>query len=104
VKRCAYTAFCCFLFFQESKLKELVSRYSEFINFPIYLLTEKEVEVPIDDDATEDKASDETDVTDKPTSEDEAGDDDGKLVLAPTLQCSLQSNRLVRLLSKLLFS
>ncbi len=32
---------------QEAKLKELVTRYSQFINFPIYLLTDKEVDVPI---------------------------------------------------------
>ena len=30
---------------QEEKLKGLVQKYSEFINFPIYLLTSKEVEV-----------------------------------------------------------
>ncbi len=37
---------------QEDKLKELVQRYSEFINFPIYLLTTKEVEkeVPLDEE------------------------------------------------------
>lgn len=34
---------------QEAKLKELVTKYSEFTNFPIYLLTEKEVDVPIED-------------------------------------------------------
>ena len=33
---------------QEAKLKELVQKYSEFINFPIYLLTSKQVEVEDD--------------------------------------------------------
>lgn len=27
-----------------------MGRYSEFINFPIYILTEKEVEVPVEED------------------------------------------------------
>lgn len=34
---------------QETKLRDLVARYSEFIHFPIYLLTEKEVDVPVDE-------------------------------------------------------
>jgi heat shock protein beta len=39
----------------QGKLKELVAKYSEFINFPIYLHTEKEVEkeVPIDEEEGE---------------------------------------------------
>uniref|UniRef100_A0A2P2LPM4 Endoplasmin homolog n=2 Tax=Rhizophora mucronata TaxID=61149 RepID=A0A2P2LPM4_RHIMU len=42
---------------EESKLKELVKRYSEFINFPIYLWANKEVdvEVPTDDDESSDE-------------------------------------------------
>lgn len=32
-------------YIQEERLRELVRKYSEFINFPIYLLSEKEVEV-----------------------------------------------------------
>jgi heat shock protein 90kDa beta len=36
---------------QESRLKSLVQKYSEFINFPIYLLTSKEVEVQDDSGA-----------------------------------------------------
>ena len=37
-------------YLQQDKLKELVARYSEFINFPIYLLTESSVEkeVPLE--------------------------------------------------------
>lgn len=30
-------------FLEESKLKDLVAKYSEFINFPIYLYSSKEV-------------------------------------------------------------
>lgn len=35
---------------EESKLRELVGKYSEFINFPIYLQVEKEVEVPVEEE------------------------------------------------------
>jgi HSP90 family molecular chaperone len=34
---------------EEAKLRDLVGKYSEFINFPIYLQVEKEVEVPVED-------------------------------------------------------
>ena len=34
----------------EAKLRELVKRYSEFINFPIYLYESKEIDVPVDDE------------------------------------------------------
>ena len=37
----------------ESKLRELVGKYSEFINFPIYLYESKEVDVPIEEDEDE---------------------------------------------------
>uniref|UniRef100_A0A803N6X4 Endoplasmin homolog n=1 Tax=Chenopodium quinoa TaxID=63459 RepID=A0A803N6X4_CHEQI len=44
-------------YLEEAKLKDLVKRYSEFINFPIYLWATKEVEkeVPADDDDTSDE-------------------------------------------------
>ena len=35
---------------EESKLRELVAQYSEFINFPIYLWTTKETEVEVPDE------------------------------------------------------
>ena len=34
----------------EGKLRELVKRYSEFINFPIRLYESKEIAVPIEDE------------------------------------------------------
>jgi heat shock protein beta len=52
----------------EGKLKDLVQRYSEFINFPIYLETEKEVEVPVEE-AEEAKEEDK---------EEEADEEDGE--------------------------
>ncbi len=66
----------------QNKLKELVNKYSEFINFPIYLHTEKEVEkeVPVEEEAEEeatpedvaadgedDVADEEEEEEDKPT-------------------------------------
>ena len=43
----------------QAKLKDLVAKYSEFINFPIYLHTEKEVEkeVPLEEDEKEEAAA-----------------------------------------------
>ncbi|XP_047328981.1 endoplasmin homolog [Impatiens glandulifera] len=54
-------------YLEESKIKELVKRYSEFINFPIYLWASKEVdvEVPADDD----ESSDEEETSEKKISE-----------------------------------
>ena len=48
-------------YLEEAKVKELVKTYSEFIDFPIYIWTEKEIEkeVPVDDlDADASDASD----------------------------------------------
>lgn len=42
-------------FLEESKLKALITKYSQFINFPIYLETTEEVEVETKDGAEEDK-------------------------------------------------
>ncbi|KAE8656450.1 Endoplasmin-like protein [Hibiscus syriacus] len=54
-------------YLEEGKLKELVKKYSEFINFPIYIWASKEidVEVPADEDS-----SDEEDNADTRSSED----------------------------------
>ncbi|CAN0872001.1 Endoplasmin homolog [Linum grandiflorum] len=59
-------------YLEESKLKDLVKRYSEFINFPINLWSTKEidVEVPVDED-------DSSEEEDKPEDEEtEKGDDE----------------------------
>lgn len=37
-------------YLEEHKLKELITKYSQFINFPIYLETTEDVEVEIEDD------------------------------------------------------
>eukprot|EP00249_Psilotum_nudum_P019531 c27299_g1_i3 orf=123-2591(+) len=55
-------------YLQEEKLKELVKKYSEFINFPIYLWTSKDVDVEVE--ASEEEASD------KSVSEEEETDED----------------------------
>ncbi|CAL5332134.1 unnamed protein product [Camellia sinensis] len=69
-------------YLEESKLKvELVKRYSEFINFPIYLWATKEVdvEVPADEDESNDEeetseSSSEEEKEDEEKEEDEEGD------------------------------
>ncbi|XP_044512281.1 endoplasmin homolog [Mangifera indica] len=66
-------------YLEESKLKDLVKKYSEFINFPIYIWASKEVdvEVPSDEDEEEEKAetsSSEEEETDKSEDEDEDSD------------------------------
>ncbi|XP_024030256.1 endoplasmin homolog [Morus notabilis] len=63
-------------YLEESKLKELVKRYSEFINFPIYLWASKEVdvEVPADEDVT----SEEEESSEKSSTEEEGEDEDAE--------------------------
>ena len=61
-------------YLEEAKLKELVARYSEFINFPIYLYASKEVDVPADEATDESDVSDE----DEDTDDDEGVVDDGE--------------------------
>ncbi|KAG2435339.1 hypothetical protein HXX76_007412 [Chlamydomonas incerta] len=61
----------------EAKLKELVQRYSEFINFPIYLQTEKEVEVPVEEEPEEEAAKeDDKEEEGKEDEEEEEGAED----------------------------
>lgn len=50
-------------------LQELVKKYSEFINFPIYLWASKEIDVEVPVEENEDSE----DVEDKPEDEDVAG-------------------------------
>ncbi|KAJ6736404.1 hypothetical protein OIU85_018588 [Salix viminalis] len=72
-------------YLEESKLKDLVKKYSEFINFPIYLWASKEVdvEVPADEDEStdEDETSAESSTSDdgeSEKSEDEDAEDKPK--------------------------
>ncbi|KAK7321809.1 hypothetical protein VNO77_32769 [Canavalia gladiata] len=62
-------------YLEEAKLKDLVKRYSEFINFPIYIWASKEVdvEVPADEDESVDE-EDSAESTSKEESEDEDAD------------------------------
>ncbi|GAV56745.1 HSP90 domain-containing protein/HATPase_c_3 domain-containing protein [Cephalotus follicularis] len=55
-------------YLEENKLKELVKKYSEFINFPIYIWATKEVDVEVPAD---DESSDEEETSDSSSSEDE---------------------------------
>ncbi|KAF3446793.1 hypothetical protein FNV43_RR11973 [Rhamnella rubrinervis] len=59
-------------YLEESKLKDLVKKYSEFINFPIYLWASKEVDVEVP--ADEDDTSDEEESSESKSSEDEGED------------------------------
>lgn len=63
-------------YLEQAKLEELVKKYSEFINFPIYLWSTKEVEreVPLEENAEE--AAEETD--DLEVTETEEGEDEEK--------------------------
>lgn len=49
-------------YLQEEKIKELIARYSEFINFPISLLTRKEIEkeVPLTEEEEKEQTADAT--------------------------------------------
>merc|ERR1719440_2041823 len=60
-------------YLEESKLKELVEKYSDFINFPIYLWNSEEVEedVPLSDE----EPLEETDEDDEPEENDEDDDE-----------------------------
>uniref|UniRef100_A0A6M2F8Y0 Endoplasmin homolog n=1 Tax=Populus davidiana TaxID=266767 RepID=A0A6M2F8Y0_9ROSI len=56
-------------YLEESKLKDLVKKYSEFINFPIYLWASKEVDVDVP--ADEDESGDEDETTAESSSSDD---------------------------------
>lgn len=71
-------------YLEESRLKELVAKYSEFINFPIYLYSSKQVdkEVPIEEEEEEDESvpADKDDDSEEKEDEDDV-EDAGKLAL-----------------------
>ncbi|KAK2660745.1 hypothetical protein Ddye_007278 [Dipteronia dyeriana] len=61
-------------YLEESKLKDLVKKYSEFINFPIYIWATKEVDVEVP--ADEDESSEEEKDTSSEDEETEKGEDE----------------------------
>ncbi|XP_010935079.1 endoplasmin homolog [Elaeis guineensis] len=67
-------------YLEEDKLKDLVKKYSEFINFPIYLWASKEVdvEVPSDEKESSDEETSETSSEDKETEEEETEEEDAE--------------------------
>ena len=69
-------------YLEESKLKELVGKYSEFINFPIYIYSSKEVseevEIEEDDEEIADTEDDDMDTDDDDDISDQDEDDTPK--------------------------
>lgn len=70
-------------FLNQDTLKELIKKYSQFINFPIYLWTSKTVteEVPVeeqDDENITEKEKDESEVSSTAKPEDDATEDEEK--------------------------
>ncbi|EEF52737.1 endoplasmin homolog [Ricinus communis] len=63
-------------YLEESKLKELVKKYSEFINFPIYLWASKEIDVEVP--ADEDESSDEEEKAESSSSDEEEETEKGE--------------------------
>ncbi|KAE8659853.1 Endoplasmin-like protein [Hibiscus syriacus] len=65
-------------YLEEGKLKELVKRYSEFINFPIYIWASKEVdvEVPADGDSSDEEDNAETSSSEEGEDEDDEKSED----------------------------
>lgn len=64
-------------YLEESKLKELITKYSQFINFPIYLEVTENIEVEIkDDEETEDKSDEDTDESIEDKTDEQSDDDD----------------------------
>ncbi|MED6146319.1 heat shock protein 90 [Stylosanthes scabra] len=80
-------------YLEESKLKELVKKYSEFINFPIYLWASKEVDVEVpadeDDESSESSYEEESKDDDAEKSEDEEEKPKTKTVKETTYEWEL---------------
>ncbi|CAL4966382.1 unnamed protein product [Urochloa decumbens] len=71
-------------YLEEDKLKDLVKRYSEFINFPIYLWSTKEVDVEVP--ADEEETSDEEESTPETTEEEETEESEEKKPKTKTIK------------------
>lgn len=67
-------------YLQDDKLKSLVERYSEFINFPIYLQVEKEVEIPVEEEETKDEKVEDAKEEETKDDESEESEDDEDVV------------------------
>jgi heat shock protein 90kDa beta len=67
-------------YLQPEAIKNLVKKYSQFINFPIYLWTSKTVEeeVPVDEETAPKEEKDATDDEDGKVEDDESKDDKPK--------------------------
>lgn len=84
-------------YLEEAKLKELVEKYSEFINFPIYLYASKDVDVPADEAA--DAEAGESEVSDE---DEEVADDEDVEDGESSVRASVQLYHLREILSLLL--
>ncbi|CAN6200500.1 unnamed protein product [Urochloa humidicola] len=71
-------------YLEEDKLKDLVKRYSEFINFPIYLWSTKEVDVEVP--ADEEETSEEEESTPETTEEEETEESEEKKPKTKTIK------------------
>ncbi|CAK0886322.1 unnamed protein product [Prorocentrum cordatum] len=65
-------------YLSESKLKDVAKKYSQFIQFPIYVKVKKEVEAEADEDDDEDDEKDEDDVETKDDEEKEEEEKEDK--------------------------
>ncbi|XP_077285677.1 heat shock protein 83 [Arctopsyche grandis] len=63
-------------YLEESKIKEIVKKHSQFIGYPIKLLVEKERETEMSDDEEEEKKADEEEDPSKPKVEDIGEDEE----------------------------
>ncbi|CAN6162704.1 unnamed protein product [Urochloa humidicola] len=71
-------------YLEEDKLKDLVKRYSEFINFPIYLWSTKEVDVEVP--ADEEETSEEEESTPETSEEEETEESEEKKPKTKTIK------------------
>jgi heat shock protein beta len=71
-------------YLEEDKLKDLVKRYSEFINFPIYLWATKEVDVEVP--ADEEESSEDEESTPETTEDEETEDSEEKKPKTKTIK------------------